>query len=148
MVNANTESKSPKPGYHFTGNLPRALALLRERAQWVTWDYVWNNKTEKWTKPPCDARTGKVCGATKPVHWGSFEEASATARRRGMAGVGLRSLPATTSPAATSIAALIRRLESSLDLPRKLLDLVKLTPKFRRPAPAFVSFPWARSTEQ
>lgn len=56
---------------------------LRERAQWVTWKY---SKTKQ--KLPCSVRTGNVADAHDPASWGTFDEASAAARRRHQAGIG------------------------------------------------------------
>jgi hypothetical protein len=84
-----SSEKPSKPNYRFTGTaLPTALDLLRARRQWVTWRYLWDERKAKWQKPPCDVRTGIISGATDPAHWGTFDEALATARRLGMAGIG------------------------------------------------------------
>ena len=89
MLDSSNFAQEPKkPSYRFTGPLPPALDSLCARHQWLTWLHRWDEKKKKWTKPPCDARSGVVCGATDPAHWGTYEEARATARRRGMAGVG------------------------------------------------------------
>ena len=78
-----------KPAYKFNGTLPSAFDQLRNRRQWVTWDYVWNEKKEKWDKPPRSAHTGKPASINDPFAMGTLDQASATARRLALAGVGL-----------------------------------------------------------
>jgi hypothetical protein len=85
----NCAQRPEKPRYRFAGHLSSAFDPLRSAKAWLTWKYVWNDKASKYDKPPCDARSGKVCGATDPAHWGTFEEARQTAKRCNMAGVGL-----------------------------------------------------------
>ena len=51
-------------------NIP---AALRERAQWVLWNY-WKDSSGKWTKPPYSP-TGKKISITDPDNWMSFDEA-------------------------------------------------------------------------
>lgn len=90
MLDGDSYTQRPtKPQYRFSGDLPSALAPLRPAKVWLTWEYLWNDKSSKYDKPPCDARSGMVCGATDPAHWGTFDEARKTAKRRNMAGVGL-----------------------------------------------------------
>jgi hypothetical protein len=79
-----------KPSYRFGGHLPEALAPLRARRQWICWSYVWNEKKQKWDKPPLSAHTGRMekGGATNPENWGTFEQAAGTALLMKLAGVG------------------------------------------------------------
>jgi hypothetical protein len=58
--------------------LENVPAALRERPQWVVWQWVW--KVEKWTKMPVNARTGKGARANDPRSWSSFEDACAAYR--------------------------------------------------------------------
>jgi hypothetical protein len=77
-----------RPKYRFDGTLPPALQPLRDRPQWVTWDYVWNSKNKKWDKPPRSAHNGRAASINKDANLGTFEQAAATATRLGLAGVG------------------------------------------------------------
>jgi hypothetical protein len=81
-----------KPTYRFdvTKPLPAALEPLKARRQWICWDYVWNEKKQKWDKPPLSAHTGRMAkgGATNPANWGTFEQAAGAAMMRRLAGVG------------------------------------------------------------
>ncbi len=85
--------QSEPAAYRFAGKLPAALDSLRDRRQWLAWKHHRDDKRQRWTKPPCDARTGKICGATDPRHCGTFVEAYATFCRQGLAGVGLALFP-------------------------------------------------------
>jgi primase-polymerase (primpol)-like protein len=79
----------------------RPVALLYPRApweapaellglrQWVAWDWRWLPVPGKWTKPPLCPRTGWPASHTDPRTWGTFGQAVALARRRGLAGVGV-----------------------------------------------------------
>lgn len=58
-------------------------AELRDRAQWVTWKY-----SETKQKQPFDPHTGKMAKVNDLASWGTFDEASAAARRRHHAGIG------------------------------------------------------------
>jgi putative DNA primase/helicase len=59
---------------------------LRDRPQWVCWRYV--TRGGKQTKCPVDARDGKNADSTDPATWASFDEAVASCRGGGYAGVG------------------------------------------------------------
>jgi len=76
-----------KPFYHFRGELPAALAHLRDQPRWVAWNYV--RKRGRWTKPPIDARTGRLASVSNPATWATFDVALAGMERHGLAGVGL-----------------------------------------------------------
>jgi hypothetical protein len=77
---------NPKPPFQFVGELPDALDELRQRKQWVTWDYTWNGK--KWDKPPRHPRGGQRCNGYVPENWETFDVALETSRRFDLAGVG------------------------------------------------------------
>jgi hypothetical protein len=59
----DTEANQSKPPYHFTGELPAALAHLRDESRWVCWKYVL--KGGRWTKPPINPRTGRFADVNK-----------------------------------------------------------------------------------
>jgi hypothetical protein len=77
-----------KPSYRFRGVLPPALDVLRALPQWITWDYVWDDKKEKWQKPPRSCHTGERSSGTDRRNWGGYDSALATAKRYALAGVG------------------------------------------------------------
>jgi hypothetical protein len=83
------DTRPPKPDYKFHGTLPPALWFLRDRPQWLTWDYIRNEKKAKWDKPPLNAHTGKPASIRDPNALGTFKQAAATAKRLNLAGVGL-----------------------------------------------------------
>lgn len=85
MIGDKTQAK---PSYLFQGKLPPALDRLRALPQWLTWDYVWDEKKGKWQKPPRSCHTGSRASGTDPRNWGGFDEALITATREGLAGVG------------------------------------------------------------
>jgi hypothetical protein len=76
-----------KPAYRFTGEIPPALAHLRDEPCWVAWGYVWKNG--RWTKPPLNPRTGRLASVSNPTTWATFDVAVGGAERHGVAGVGL-----------------------------------------------------------
>jgi hypothetical protein len=80
-------ARPPKPAYRFAGELPTALAQLRDEPLWVAWDYCW--KGGRWTKPPFNPRTGRYASISDPATWGTFDEALAGMQRHDLAGVGL-----------------------------------------------------------
>src|SRR5215208_6272265 len=93
----NLQAPSPERG---TGNgkaPPRrgapippkpALGELRQRPQWVAWNYVWKADKAKWDKPPINPHTGKAAKTNDPRTWGTYEEAAQYARAHGLPGVG------------------------------------------------------------
>lgn len=66
--------------------VPPELAGLR---QWVAWDWRWLPAPGKWTKPPICPRTGGPASHTDSAAWGTFAEAVACARQRGLPGIGV-----------------------------------------------------------
>ncbi len=80
--------RPPKPTYQFSGTLPPALEPLQHRRQWLTWDHGWNPARTRYDKPPRSAHTGKPASINNLFNLGTFDEAAATARRLGLAGVG------------------------------------------------------------
>ena len=87
------EKQPPKPPYRFAGDLPAPLEPLRASRQWLVWDYVWNDRKEKWDKPPRSAHTGRLASINNPDNLGTFPEAVATAARQELAGVGFLLTP-------------------------------------------------------
>ncbi len=67
---------------------PHAIpAELRERAQWVAWQ--WERREEKWTKVPVNARTGQRAASDDPTTWTDFETArNYAATHTDIAGIG------------------------------------------------------------
>ena len=84
---AEPPPRPDKPAYHFTGEIPPALARLRDEPCWVAWEYVLKNG--RWTKPPRDPRTGRGASVSDPQTWATFDLALAGMERHGLDGVGL-----------------------------------------------------------
>jgi len=61
-------------------------ACLRERAQWVCWEYV--ERDGKWTKCPISPTKGGKASSTDPATWGTFDQAIAACQAAGLEGVG------------------------------------------------------------
>lgn len=59
---------------------------LRERPQWVCWKYI--TRGDKQTKCPVSPQDGGSADSTDPATWASFDEAVATWRSGGYAGIG------------------------------------------------------------
>lgn len=78
----NTQPKLYDPTR--TGQIP---TCLKELHQWINWKYGPPNKDGKLAKLPLDPHTGKVCDATDPASWGTFEQAESVAKR-GYKGIG------------------------------------------------------------
>jgi Protein of unknown function (DUF3987) len=76
-----------KPPYRFAGELPGALAHLRNVPRWVGWNYVF--KDGKWTKPPFDPHTGRFASVNKPSTWSTYDRAVAGVSRHGFDGIGV-----------------------------------------------------------
>jgi hypothetical protein len=83
---ASIPEEHQKPSYRFRGELPDALAYLRDEPRWVAWDY--RLRDGRWTKPPFNPQTGQFASVSDPATWGTFEQALAATRRYGLAGVG------------------------------------------------------------
>lgn len=66
-------------------NIPKEM---QERAQWVVWKYIDNEKTEKPLKVPHNARSGFPCDYTQPAEWCSFPQAVEAFARGDYAGIG------------------------------------------------------------
>jgi putative DNA primase/helicase len=84
--------QNAKPSYRFDMvGPPAALADLRDKPVWLCWDYVWKEDKGKWTKPPMSATTGRIEKGTLSASGflATFDQAMATMRRRGLAGVGI-----------------------------------------------------------
>ena len=92
-----------KPTYtpHFN-NIP---SFLRERKQWIIWNYVWKSKKKKWDKPPHSPHNGYACDLTDPDHWVTFDQAIESMRRFNADGIGFSSRQMTTLLAAISTTA-------------------------------------------
>jgi putative DNA primase/helicase len=60
---------------------------LKERNQWVMWNYVWKEKKEKWDKPPLQV-DGSPASTTNPATWNSFNVCLAAYYRNGFDGIG------------------------------------------------------------
>ncbi len=61
-------------------------ACLRERAQWVCWEYV--ERDAKPTKCPISPTKGGKASSTDPATWGTFDQALAACQAAGLEGVG------------------------------------------------------------
>lgn len=66
----------------YPDNIPTEL---KEREQWVNWQYQWNDKQKKWTKPPLDSNAAlkgalKKASSINPETWSSYENALAAYR--------------------------------------------------------------------
>jgi primase-polymerase (primpol)-like protein len=59
---------------------------LRELPHWVCWRY--EVREGKWTKPPVNARSGRLADITSPSTWSTYSEAFDTYRRCGYDGIG------------------------------------------------------------
>src|SRR6516162_915046 len=97
MLGDSASESNPTDTDHATGR-PAALtvlpdgipALLKERAQWVLWRYVWNpDKKRKdgsgemgeWDKPPFNAHTGGYASSADARTWATFDEVLDAYRR-------------------------------------------------------------------
>ncbi len=69
-------SNPQKPQTHLidTAAIPGSLKSF---SRWLGWQWKWDNKKQKWTKPPVDARTGRSGSSTDSAKWCSFDEAMA-----------------------------------------------------------------------
>lgn len=65
------------------GSVP---ACLRERAQWVCWEYV--ERDGRWTKCPISPTKGGRASSTDAATWGTFDQAVAACQAAGLEGVG------------------------------------------------------------
>jgi putative DNA primase/helicase len=109
MLGDSASESNPTDTDHATGR-PAALtvlpdgipALLKERAQWVLWRYVWNpDKKRKdgsgemgeWDKPPFNAHTGGYASSADARTWATFDEVLDAYRRGTWDGIGFLSLP-------------------------------------------------------
>lgn len=91
--NGRTE-RPPKPMYRFTASdPPPALAHLRNERVWLTWGFVFRDSPigGKWTKPPHSASTGRMQSdwINASGFLDTFDQALATMRRCGLAGIGI-----------------------------------------------------------
>ena len=70
-------------------NLPDipAIALLKSRPQWVSWDYEYREGSKP-TKPPISPRSGFKASHSRPDQWGEYSEAVTRVVRSGLEGVG------------------------------------------------------------
>jgi P4 family phage/plasmid primase-like protien len=73
-----------------TRHLPDLPALneLRQRHQWVAWNYEFKADNGKWSKVPKNPATGGNASVSNPKTWGSYKQAFACAQTRRFAGVG------------------------------------------------------------
>lgn len=69
-------------------NFTNIPAELRARPQWVVWKYGKLRPNGKREKVPFHPTTGKAASTTKPVTWGTFEQALTTYRKGGYTGIG------------------------------------------------------------
>jgi primase-polymerase (primpol)-like protein len=82
------DASPPKPSYKFRHDaLPPAFGHLIARPWWVAWEYVL--KEGRWTKLPFSPHGGRIASVSNPKTWGTFAQALAVQRKRGLAGVGL-----------------------------------------------------------
>jgi putative DNA primase/helicase len=65
-------------------NIPDPL----KKMPWVGWRWELNKNRDKWTKPPRNARTGKLASSTEPQTWSSFDEAFAAYEAGKFDGIG------------------------------------------------------------
>jgi primase-polymerase (primpol)-like protein len=80
MTTRTTREPSPNGKAPARPTKPEALqvrskpipAELRERPHWVVWRYTWQQDEARWTKPLCDARTGRRASSTDPETWGNL----------------------------------------------------------------------------
>lgn len=86
----SVNGRPPRPAYPPFVGLPDLPAIreLRERHQWVAWNYVWKSERGKWDKPPVNARTGGMGSSTDPATWSPYEQAADHTERNGLPGVG------------------------------------------------------------
>lgn len=75
-----------KPTY--TPDFNNVPLLLRDRKQWIIWNYVWKEKTGKWDKPPHSPHTGYGCDLTDPEQWVTFDQAIESMQRFNADGIG------------------------------------------------------------
>lgn len=62
---------------------------LEQRRQWVCWRWEWDERNEKWTKVPINAKTGNRASTTDPTTWATFEQAFLRAEKsKGALGLG------------------------------------------------------------
>ncbi len=61
---------------------------LQSRRQWVFWRWWWNEKRQKWDKPPLNPCTGGNASPTDCTTWGTFDAAYAAMQRRDGDGLG------------------------------------------------------------
>jgi len=65
-----------------------ALDELRQFPQWVAWKLTMRPGATKPTKPPISPHSGLGASHSRPQDWGTWEQATATAKRRKLSGVG------------------------------------------------------------
>lgn len=63
-----------------------AIELLKSRDKWVAWKYVMRDGRK--TKPPVNPHNGRMARNNKEEDWGSYEQATARAKKDGLPGVG------------------------------------------------------------
>ena len=56
---------------------------LREREQWVCWQYHWDTDRDEWTKKPVNAGAGSYVSSTDPATWNDYGTALAYHERDG-----------------------------------------------------------------
>jgi Protein of unknown function (DUF3987) len=82
-------SAASRLSYKADVRAPVALAHLRAKRVWVAWDYWWNAKRKRWTKPPFNPHTGRKASIRNPQEWGTFDEAVVAVAKFSIAGIGL-----------------------------------------------------------
>lgn len=91
VYNGYGEKKSKKRGLSKRPQtdpvLPASIPIdLKERPQWVCWDWSW--RETYWGKPPLSPVTKGGAFEGDPATWSSFEQALAFAHHNGLPGVG------------------------------------------------------------
>lgn len=82
---ATTETERPPRPVAPTvkpANIPR---VLKNRSQWVLWNYTWSAKQSKWTKRPL-MPNGHPASSTDPATWSDYGTALAALPRKGFNG--------------------------------------------------------------
>jgi hypothetical protein len=71
-----------------------AFAHLVSQSRWVTWEWVWDAKNHKWTKPPLRPHGLTNAEVDNPATWGGFDLACDSVRARRCDGIGITLLGA------------------------------------------------------
>ena len=87
--NKRSATAPDQPTYKFHGRAPFSFGPAPQQAAVGDMGLRLEREEKEWDKPPRSAHTGKSASINDPFATGTFDQAVATARRLGLAGVGL-----------------------------------------------------------